>query len=206
MKVTGFGILFLGFLSFNCMSQFAGKDTLPSSAVITPSAKLFPSGQNKMHVNIMAGTEFWTSPGYSSGIATYLMTGITYPVEKRFNIGGGIGIINSTSVGVKHTSVEYFGNPNSTNALVYVTGQYLLSQRVTVSGTLFKEFDVLNNSPEYQHFRKNMPQGAYMKINYKINDFMQIEAGFGYSRGINPYYNSYMGSPLYNRTFPFQNP
>jgi len=187
------------------MSQIAGTDTLPSSAV-TPATPKYLSSQNKMHVNIMAGTEFWTAPGYGSGIATYLMTGFTYPVGKRFSLGGGIGILNTAPVGVHSTTVEGFGNVNSTNTLVYVTGQYLLNQRVTISGTVFKEFTAFNNSPEYQRFRKNTPQGAYMKVNYKINDFMQIEAGFGYSRGVNPYYNSYMGSPLYDRPLLFRNP
>lgn len=154
----------------------------------------------------MAGTEFWTAPGYGSGIGTMFMTGITYPVGKRFNLGGGIGVISMTPVGVQNNSAEYFGNQNPSTALVYVTGQYLLSQRVTVSGTLFKEFNIFNNPHGNQQMQNNTPQGAYMKVNYKINDVMQIEAGFGYSRGINPYYNSFSGSPFYNPPSLFRNP
>ena len=205
MKLTGFGIFFLGFLSFQSMSQIGGTDTLPSSTGIQSTPNHF-SVQNKMHVNIMAGTEFWTAPGYGSGMGTLFMAGITYPVWKRFSLGGGIGIINTTPFGVHNTSNESFGNTNFTNTLIYITGQYLLSQRITVSGTVFKEFNIFNASPEYQRFQKNTPQGVFMKVNYKINDFMQIEAGFGYSRGISPYYNSYMGSPLYDRPFLFRNP
>jgi hypothetical protein len=154
----------------------------------------------------MAGTEFWTAPGYGSGMGTLFMAGITYPVGKRFSLGGGIGVLNTTPMGVHNTSAEVFGNPNFTNSLIYVTGQYLLSQKITLSGTVFKEFNVFNNSPGYQGFQKNTPQGAYMKVDYKINDFMHIEAGFGYSRGISPYYNSYLGSPLYDRPFLIRNP
>lgn len=206
MKVFGFVLFFFGFLSFQCMSQIAGKDTLPFSATASENPYHL-SDQNKMHVNFMAGTEFWSVPGFSSGIATYLMTGITYPVGKRFSLGGGIGILNTTPVGVHRTSTEFFGNENSTNStLVYITGQYLLSQRITVSGTLFKEFNILNNSPGSQGFQKNTPEGGYMQVKYKINDFMHIEAGFGYSRGVNPYYNSFSGSPQYNRPFLFTNP
>jgi hypothetical protein len=206
MKLTIPGIFLFGLLSAHCISQNVSNDTLPSSAVVTPSGALLSSGQNKMHVNIMAGTEFWTAPGYGSGMGTEFLVGITQPLSKRFSIGGGIGIINRTPIGAQHSSIEYFGNPNSTNALVYVTGQYLLNQHITVSGTLFKEFSVFDNSPEYQRFQKNMPQGAYMKVRYKINDYMQIEAGFGYSRGINPYGTSFLGSPLYDSPFPFRNP
>ena len=205
MRLSCIGIIILGLLSFQCVSQTGSTDTLPSSAAM-PATPKYLSKQNKMHVNVMAGTEFWTATGYGSGIATYLMTGITYPVGKRFSLGGGIGILNTTPVGVHSTSVESFGNANSTNTLVYITGQYLLSQHVTVSGTVFKEFTAFNNSPEYQRSPKNTPQGVYMKVDYRINDFMQIEAGFGYSRGVSPYYNSYTGSPLYDRPSLLRNP
>jgi hypothetical protein len=207
MRFTTLVIFFIGLFNFHGMSQNAGPDTLPASSTVTPSARLIPASQNKLHVNFMVGSEFWSAPGYGSGLGTMFMTGITYPVGKRFNVGGGIGVISTTPIGVKHTTGEYFGNPNSTNALVYVTGQYLLSQRVTVSGTLFKEFSIFNNSPEDQRFQKNLPQGGYMKVSYKINDFMQIEAGIGYSRGYyNPYNTSFMGSSMFdNSPFPFRN-
>lgn len=205
MKLTFFGLVFIIILNFQGKTQIGNTDTLPSSAVVTPSAALIPASQNKMHVNVMAGTEFWTAPGYGSGIATFLMTGITYPVGKRFSIGGGIGIMNTTPVGVHSSSVETFGPSNTTSTLVYVTGQYLLSQRITVSGTLFKEFSAFNGSSDYQRSQKNMPEGGFMKVDYKINDFMHIEAGFGYSRGISPYNNYYSGSPMYDSSFPFRN-
>jgi hypothetical protein len=208
MKLTVLIIFFIGLLSIQCMSQDTAMDTLPSSAVVTPSAALIPASQNKMHVNIMAGTEFSTAPGYGSGIATYFLTGITYPVGKRFSIGGGVGILNTTPVGVHSSSFETFGtfgNANSTSTLIYVTGQYLLSQRITVSGTLFKEFSAFNSSPEYQRAQRNLPEGGYMKVDYKINDFMHIEAGFGYSRGVSPYNGLYSGSPIYDSSFPFRN-
>jgi hypothetical protein len=202
--ITGFIILVL--VSIRCMSQVTAQDTLPPSAnsPVNPSQV---SSHNKLKVNVTVGTEFWTAPHYTSGIATYLTTGLSYPVSKRFSVGGGIGVINTTPVGSHATYGEYYGNTGSTNALIYVTGQYLLSQRLTVTGTLFKEFSIFSNSPQNQHYQNNLPQGGYMKINYKINDFMQIEAGVGYSRGVSPYYNSFIGSPLYyNRSFPFINP
>jgi len=187
------------------MSQKAANDTLPSSAT-APSSPNHLSDQNKMHVNFTAGTEFWSASGYGSGISTLFTAGITYPVAKRFNLGGGIGVVSTTPTGTHNRSTEFYGNTNFTNTLIYVTGEYLLSQRMTVSGTLFKEFNIFNNSPGYQGFQKNTsPQGAYMKVSYKINDVMQIEAGFGYSRGVSPYYNSFTGSP-YNRPFLFTNP
>jgi len=82
------------------MAQNVSVDTLPSSAG-APSATNHVSVQNKMHVNIMAGTEYWSAPGYGSGIASYLMTGMNFPLGKRFSIGGGIGILNTTPVGIR---------------------------------------------------------------------------------------------------------
>jgi hypothetical protein len=207
MKLSVPVLFLVGLFSIQGLSQNTGQDTLPASSTVTPSGRLIPASQNKMHVNFMVGSEFWTAPGYGSGLGTTVLTGITYPVNKRFSVGGGIGVISTTPIGVQSKQAEYFGNTGSTNALVYVTGQYLLNQHITITGTLFKEFSVFNSTPENQAFQKNLPQGGFMKINYKINDFMQIEAGFGYSRGYyNPYNTSFMGSSMYyDSPFPFWN-
>lgn len=205
MKILFAGIFFFWFLNDPIMTQNLAPDTLPASATVQHGTEQ-NSVPVKMHVNVLAGTQFWSAPGYSSGLGSFILTGISYPVGKRFNIGGGIGIINNTLIGMHNRTTEYFGNDNQTNSLVYITGQYLLNQHITVTGTVFKEFSVMNNSPEYQRFQKNNPQGVYMKVNYRINDFMQIEAGFGYSRGVNPYYNSFMDTPMIGSPFFNQHP
>ena len=200
MKILTIGILFICILNDQGITQNAPPDTLPASAVMRSNSGQ-SSNLNKMNVTVQAGTQFWSAPGYGSGLGSFIMTGISYPVGRKFSIGGGIGVINNTLIGVHNPAAETFGNVSYTNSLVYITGQYLLNPHITVSGTVFKELNVMNNSTEYQRFRNNTPQGVYMKVNYRINDFMQIEAGFGYSRGVNPYYNSFMSPMPYNSIF-----
>lgn len=200
MKLIGTGILLMGLIHIQCLSQTAVPDTIPPASA-TQTNNNFQAGIPKMHVNVLAGTQFWSASGYGSGMRTSFMTGISYPIGKKFLIGGGIGVNNNTLFGIRNPANESFGNFSYTNSLVYVTGQYLLNRHITVSGTVFKEFNVMNNNREYQRFLNNTPQGAYMKIHYRINDFMQIEAGFGYTKGVNPYYNSFMTPAPYNGIF-----
>jgi len=85
-------------------------------------------------------------------------------------------------------------NGNFTNALIFVSGDYLVNDRLKVSGTLFKEFNLLNSVSGYNPYTRNNAQGAFMKVDYKVFENFHIEAGFGYSNGANPYSN-YLGYP-----------
>ncbi|MCX6252401.1 MAG: hypothetical protein NTX61_16835 [Bacteroidetes bacterium] len=200
MKSFSILILFICIMSLTGVSQTVSLDTIPSA---TFPASASPVTPKKLHLNIQAGTQFWSASGFGSGFDSFIMTGLSYPLGKRFSIEGGIGIVNSSFTAKNHSSSEFYGtgNGNQTHTLVYVTGNYLLSQHLTVSGTLFKDFISFNNSGAYQYNNKDNPQGLYMKVNYKINDFMQIEAGFGYSKGVNPYDQYLMCYPGYGGSF-----
>jgi len=199
MKSISIVIIFICLFGLTSISQTVSLDSIHSA---TNTGTKATATQPKLHVNVMVGTQFWSASGFGSGFDTYLMTGLSYPLGKRFSLEGGIGIVNSTFTARNNYSSEFYGygNGNQTHTLVYVTGNYLLNEHLTVSGTLFKDFSSFNNSGTTPYSTKENPQGGYLKVNYKINDFLQIEAGFGYSKGVSPYdpyriaYPGYRGS------------
>jgi hypothetical protein len=168
-----------------------------------------PLPLHKLNVGIQAGTQFTATSGYGSGFSTFLSPTLTYPVSKRFLVSGGFSVVNTSLYGYKpyfsfSEGPSYSGN--FTQATVWVSGQYLLSDRLTIAGTAYKTFDIFGEKPGNSVFYKTNPQGAYFNVGYKINDFMHIEAGFGYSQG----YNGYSWGcprirntgPSYYQTFP----
>jgi hypothetical protein len=189
----------LTFLVLEGQAQVPQVDTLP------PAAKNFngnlPLPLHKLHIGVQAGTEFMATSGYGSAFSTFLSPTPTYPVSKQFQISGGIGIVNTSLYGLKswYSSGEGTSNNgftgNITQAMLWVSGRYTLTDRITLTGTAYKTVDVLGQTPGNPSVFTYKPEGAYLNVGYKINDFMHIEAGFGYSKGQRGYsYGNPFGS------------
>ena len=188
-------------------AQFSHIDSIPSAS--GSIQRYTPLPLHHLHIGVQAGTEFTSTSGYGSGFSTFLSPTLTYPVSKKFIISGGISVINTTLYGYKPwysfpEGGSYTGN--ITQAMLWVSGQYLLGDRITITGTAYKTIDIFGDKPGNSSFYKNNPQGGYLNIGYKISDNMHIEAGFGYSRGSNGYsfgnpFNTGFGSSPYDPYF-----
>ena len=195
------------FLFVEGNAQLSRIDSLPAAAGEVHRHKSLPLHQ--LHVGIQAGTEFMTTSGNGSGFSTFLSPTLTYPVSKKFLVSGGFSIINTSLYGFK----PYYSFPeeksytgNITQAMLWVSGQYLLNDRLTITGTAYKTIDILGEKPGKSSFYKTNPQGAYLNCGYKISDNIHIEAGFGYSQGSNGYSYGFpairsFGSSNYNHFF-----
>lgn len=197
------------FLFVEGNAQLSRIDSLPAAAGYGHGYT--PLHLHQLHIGIQAGTEFMSTSGYGSGFSTFLSPTLTYPISKKFIVSGGISIVNTSLYGFKH----YYSFPeeksysgNITQAMLWVSGQYLLNDRITITGTAYKTIDIFGEKPGNSSFYRNNPQGAYLNIGYKISDNMQIEAGFGYSKGSNSYSFGYPGirgfgssnyNPFFNR-------
>jgi hypothetical protein len=187
-------------------------DTLPSSLILPNSASgSSSSGEiknngfvpGKISSGVQLGTFFNSFSGNGSSFSTYVTPHISYSFNYRLRINAGITIINSSLYGIKpwySMNQESSLNGNFTNALIFVSGDYLVNDRLKVSGSLFKEFNLLNSVTGYNPYRTENAQGAFMRIDYKVFENFHIEAGFGYSKGVDPWSN-YMGYPYSNSPF-----
>ena len=176
-----------------------GSDSLTSSSSSPRKTdKRFVPG--KISSGMELGTYFTSFSGYGSSFSTYISPYISYPVNSRFRINAGMTIVNSSLFGIKPLypmNQENSLNGNIISALIYVSGDYLVNERLKISGTLYKEINLFNSVPGRNSFTDQNAQGGYMKVDYKVFENFYIEAGFGYSKGVNPY-NPYGGFPYSN--------
>lgn len=187
-------------------------DTMPSSSVLSEpvSDSLPPTGiknngflPGKISSGVQFGTFFNSFSGYGSSFSTYVSPHISYSLNARLRISAGVTILNSSLYGIKpwySMNQESTLNGNFTNALIFISGDYFVNDRLKVSGTLFKEFNLLNSVTGNNPYQKYNAQGIFMRADYKVFENFHIEAGFGYSKGADPY-SGYFGYPYTNSPF-----
>jgi hypothetical protein len=187
-----------------------------SQEAVTDSIRHFQSAQDhsdsfipkKMDYGLQIGSGFAAFSG-GSAFSTYISPHMSYGISKRFRLSGGITILNAyLNLGSRYSSLlnETSVKGSNTSALVYLSGEYLLGNRITIEGTVYKQFNLFGNTPGYKSFQANDPQGIYMSVRYKIMEHLQFEAGFGYSKGYNPD-NPFYANPFGNQyTDPFYHP
>jgi hypothetical protein len=139
------------------------------------------------------GSEFTSFSGYGSALSTYISPHVYYNVSKRFRIGGGISVVNTNYFNARswyQNEQQTAGSGSFTNASIYVSGQYLVSDRLTFSGSAFKLFPVTKDPLTYNPFNPvsgNGAQGINFRVDYKVGKNMHIQAGFRYTKGMHPY-------------------
>jgi len=180
------------FISVPLFSQ-----TKPADSLAPDSPHFFQP--RKFDYGLTLGSEFTSISGFGSGLTTYVTPRISYNMSKRFSIGGGFSIIQTNYFGAKpyfQNEQNAFSNGNFTSAMLFVSGQYLVNDRLTIYGSAFKQFPITQDPLPYNPFNpvsKNGAQGIHFNVGYKIGKNVMIQAGFRYSEGMNPYncYSNY---------------
>jgi hypothetical protein len=178
-----------------------------TSSAINPTPRLKTGfTAKKISSGVQFGSSFTSFGNYGSAFSTSISPYLSYPISKRFSVSGGITFTNTSMFGIKpfYASTETTSmNGNFTSALLYVSGDYLVNDRLRISGTLYKEINLYNSVPTNFPYSKPEVQGGYMKVDYKVFENFHIEAGFGFSQGGSPY-NSYQSVfPYQNTGFPY---
>jgi hypothetical protein len=153
--------------------------------------------KQKPDYKLQLGTIFSTTRGYGSGISTYVSPEIGYSLTSRFRINAGISIINTNLFGVTpfySLNGEQKSNGNFTSTLIYLNGQYKINERLTMNGSVYKQFNLFDDPPDNPYSKLNDRQGFNMAIDYKAAENFHIQAGFGYSKGYSPYYHDPFGA------------
>jgi len=153
--------------------------------------------KQKPDYKLQFGTMFSTTSGYGSCISTYVSPEIGYSLTSRFRINGGISIITTNLFGVTpfySMNSEQKVNGNYTSALIYLNGQYKINERLTMNGSVYKQFNLFDDPPGNRYSKLNDRQGFNMAIDYKAAENFHIQAGFGYSKGYSPYYHDPFGA------------
>jgi hypothetical protein len=183
-------------LSAGLFAQSSLRDSLETGA-----ARLYQP--KKYHVGLSLGSEFTSVSGFGSGLTTRVAPTVSYNVSKRFQISGGISIATTNYFDVRSfygDGTQAATSGNFTSATLFVSGSYLVNDRLTVTGSAFKMFPLTSDPLPYNPFNpvsRNGAQGIDFNVGYRIGNNMHIQAGFRYTEGVNPYYNDPFGSSPY---------
>jgi hypothetical protein len=192
----------LVFIVILSLSVFVSNAQISATDTLKPGYKA-GFKPNRSHFGLSLGSSFATTSGFGSGLTTYITPTFSYDVSKRFRIGGGLSYMNTTLFNVH----PYYGSESaagiSTNystAMIFVNGSYLVNDRLTIYGSAFKVIPLGENPLPYNPYSpisKNGAQGVNVNVDYRIGENFHIQAGFGYSQGVNPY----RASPFYSDPF-----
>jgi hypothetical protein len=147
----------------------------------------------KFDYGVTLGSEFITASGFGSGLNTYVTPHISYNLNKRLSIGGGFSVVQTNYFNASsyfQNEPNSFSNGSFTSAMLFVNGQYLVNDRLTIYGSAFKQFPITKDPLPYNPFNPVSPNGAQginFNVGYKVGKNMYIQAGFRYTEGINPY-------------------
>ena len=162
--------------------------------------------KQKPDYKLQMGTMFTSSNGYGSGLSTYISPELGYSVSSRFRITAGISVISTSLFGI----VPYYSWNNETKvdgnfvtAMVYLNGRYKLTERLSLNGAAYKQFNLFSDPAVTPYSSQNNIQGFNMAVDYKAAENFHIQAGFGYSKGYSPFYNDPFGNPYRRSLFEY---
>jgi hypothetical protein len=134
------------------------------------------------------------------GSATYLSPTMSYQATNRLRLFTGLTYIRSLP-GVYYSSAAITdGGPimsapmATNNYLVQVGAEYMLSPRVSLTGTAWRDFSNLPPAPGIRGFSGgNMGSGVNARVDYHITENFSVSGGIRYSTGAAPGYGMGMG-------------
>lgn len=185
------GILFTIFLLLTY--SIKGQDTTSCNTINKTISKTLPKSDiaikngQKLHYSINFGA------GYASGLGSFtnISPSLNYQFSPKLNFQiGGIffsGLNNSSKItpsGMQSATVQ---NPSS--YFIYTNGQYLLTNKLTVSGSFYKTINP-NNTPKINPYFLDY-KGMNLGLNYKLTQNINIGAQFHFSNGYNNLFNQY---------------
>lgn len=190
-------VCFFLFLIFGSEAQESS--TLPAAAPSTDTLShkrtlsSAVSRPKKPDFHVSVGMDFSTASGYGSGFTQYVAPSVSYPIGKKFLVSGGLIIANTSYFNAKPLySGDLFQpyNGHYTSLTVFGRGTYFVNERLTISGSFYKEFPVsgqqLSYSPYYPISQQGS-QGFSVQAQYRIGKHMFIQAGFEMNQGYDPY-------------------
>jgi hypothetical protein len=125
--------------------------------------------EKRLNTNLEVGTSFIYSPRNFYGPSYYVAPNLSYLVTPRLTISAGIGFEYSTLYPLYNIPNEENTMLPMTRAFLYARGSYLLTERLVVTGSVYK---TINDVPKLSQYSRPMNynyQGIDLGIQYQIN-------------------------------------
>ena len=144
-----------------------------------------------------AGTNF----NGDSWFGTSVSPSFAYNVSPRFRLRAGVSLFQGFGDNYYYSNFDRYYYPmhtSGTTTSVFVQGDYLLNDKLMLSGSVYKYFSPYNFNSDDPRIQGPDGEGFMFNINYRPAKDFEINASFEYSRG-NRLYNP---NPFY-RPSPF---
>jgi len=145
--------------------------------------------EKKTDVGVQLGTSFSTDFNGGHAFSTMVSPEIRHRLGKRFTIRGGLSISNTeygnTLVYSPFGYTRYTGN--ITQGMLYVSGDYVISPKVILSGTAYKEFSIDHSNPDNAFKPGYDGKGLMMNLRLMPTSNTTIEIGAEFYQGNNPW-------------------
>jgi hypothetical protein len=159
----------------------------------------------KYDYHLTLGSQFTTIQGFGSALNSWITPRVSYNLNRRFRVGGGITILQTNYINAR----PFYGEQGSagsnagfSSGTIFIEGQYLVNKRFTIYGSAYKQFPVTRDPLPYNPFNPVSPRGSQgidFNVGYKVGENFYLQAGFRYSEGVNPYYPD----PFSRNPFPY---
>lgn len=197
-------ILLVGF-ALSLAGQSASGLTYPDEG--TPSNDTVPGyffRPGNVNVELSMGMSLTTGFRGGSFAGSYVSPFVSYDVSKRFRLKVGAGIFNNFG-GYAYSPYDIY-SPYAyrpmTFSRVMVGGDYLLNEKVTFSGMVYKDFNPFVGNNQDTDLQLQDGEGFMFNLNYRPAENFEINIGIDYSRGQNPYYYSPFRQPSIFSPYP----
>jgi hypothetical protein len=159
-----------------------------------------------MGFSMQVGTGFAGNFKGNSTFGTYVSPSFAYNVSSRFRLKAGVSVL--TTFGDPYfAGYDINASPvmkTGTTTSLFVQGDYILSNKFMISGTLYKDVSMLNAHVTDPNYKQPDNQGVILNLNYRPTQHFEINASFGYSQGNrSPLYSPFYDNGLYQPASPW---
>jgi hypothetical protein len=201
-----FMVLTVGVMGQYYYSGFSSSFNMPRTQYMLDSATgnlLFKPGD--IGFTMQVGTGFAGNFKGNSSFSTFVSPALAYNVSPRFRIKTGVTVFQNFG-DPYYAGYDYYNSPviqSGTTTSLFIQGDYLLSNKVMLSGAFYKDFNAFNANISDPRLKTPESQGMILNLNYRPTSSFEINASFEYGNGS----RSAFSSPFYpGSMFPGDSP
>lgn len=151
-------------------------------------------------LHFTTGLSFFTSKTFGSGSNYYVAPTLSYKVSERLHVNAGLMVyrnnfFNPQPLYVPAETSVVLRPANNTGVSLYASADYMLSPRLMISGSYYKNVPGLGNTGMYSPYNPSF-DAMSLRVDYKISNSVSVGAGMHViqSNGFNysPYQNGTM--------------
>lgn len=162
---------------------------------LSPDSQLLNANQ-KIKFGFQAGTSYSSFGNGFSLFSNQISPHLSYQVSPKFSIEIGTTISNYNTGNTPVFSLS--GDPMTASFMGvsgYAVGRYLLSERLTISGSVYRESSVMPGLSVNPAAFEFLNQGMAVGFDYKISDKFSFGAGIQMRHTNNPWGGNYFNNP-----------